>query len=58
MIRLDIEPLHWDNRCTLHRGAGYGADRWRRRIRQTRVVGNEKGVIPGVEKVRVTHGVM
>ena len=36
----------WDNRCLLHRGTPYDADRWRRRLRQTRVVGNESGVIP------------
>ena len=29
----------WDNRCLLHRGAGYDADRFRRRMRQTRVAG-------------------
>ncbi|MEM7684133.1 MAG: TauD/TfdA family dioxygenase, partial [Pseudomonadota bacterium] len=29
----------WDNRCLLHRGAGYDADRFRRRMRQTRVSG-------------------
>jgi alpha-ketoglutarate-dependent 2,4-dichlorophenoxyacetate dioxygenase len=29
----------WDNRCLLHRGTGYDADRYRRRMRQTRVVG-------------------
>jgi len=29
----------WDNRCLLHRGAGYDADRFRRRMRQTRVTG-------------------
>ena len=29
----------WDNRCLLHRGAGYNADRFRRRMRQTRVSG-------------------
>ncbi|MFN4090058.1 MAG: TauD/TfdA dioxygenase family protein [Alphaproteobacteria bacterium] len=29
----------WDNRCLLHRGAGYDADRWRRYMRQTRVTG-------------------
>jgi alpha-ketoglutarate-dependent 2,4-dichlorophenoxyacetate dioxygenase len=29
----------WDNRCVLHRGSGYDADRFRRRIRQTRVAG-------------------
>ncbi len=29
----------WDNRCLLHRGAGYDADRYRRYMRQTRVCG-------------------
>lgn len=29
----------WDNRCLLHRGAGYDADRFRRYMRQTRVKG-------------------
>jgi len=29
----------WDNRCLLHRGSGYDADKYRRRIRQTRVQG-------------------
>ena len=29
----------WDNRCLIHRGAGYDADKYRRRIRQTRVTG-------------------
>ncbi|MEM7221685.1 MAG: TauD/TfdA family dioxygenase [Pseudomonadota bacterium] len=29
----------WDNRCLLHRGTTYDADRWRRRMRQTRVCG-------------------
>ena len=29
----------WDNRCLLHRGTGYDADRYRRRMRQTRVRG-------------------
>ncbi len=41
------DTVIWDNRCLLHRGAGYDADRWRRRMRQTRVVGSEKGVVPG-----------
>lgn len=40
------DTVIWDNRCMLHRGTGYDADRWRRRMRQTRVVGSEKGVIP------------
>lgn len=29
----------WDNRCLLHRGVGYDADRYRRLMRQTRVRG-------------------
>ena len=43
----DVYSHHWspgdtviyDNRCMLHRGAGYDADRWRRYMRQTRVTG-------------------
>jgi alpha-ketoglutarate-dependent 2,4-dichlorophenoxyacetate dioxygenase len=33
------DTLMWDNRCLLHRGLGYDADRWRRLMRQTRVGG-------------------
>ncbi len=33
------ETVIWDNRCLLHRGTGYDADRWRQRMRQTRVAG-------------------
>jgi len=33
------QVVFWDNRCLLHRGAGYDADRFRRRMRQTRVCG-------------------
>ncbi|WP_417513161.1 TauD/TfdA dioxygenase family protein [Minwuia sp.] len=33
------ELVIWDNRCLLHRGAGYDADRYRRYMRQTRVTG-------------------
>jgi alpha-ketoglutarate-dependent 2,4-dichlorophenoxyacetate dioxygenase len=40
------DTVIWDNRCILHRGTGYDANRWRRRMRQTRVVGSDKGVIP------------
>jgi len=29
----------WDNRCLIHRGAGYDADKYRRRMRQTRIRG-------------------
>ena len=29
----------WDNRCLLHRGNGYDADKYRRRMRQTKVQG-------------------
>lgn len=38
------ETVIWDNRCILHRGTGYDADRWRRLLRQTRVVGDHRGV--------------
>lgn len=38
------ETVIWDNRCVLHRGTGYDADRWRRLLRQTRVVGERRGV--------------
>ena len=41
------DTVIWDNRCLLHRGTGYDADRWRRRMRQTRVMGSERGVVPG-----------
>ena len=34
------DTVMWDNRCTLHRGAGYDANRWRRLMRQTRVSGS------------------
>ena len=34
------DTVIWDNRCLLHRGTGYDADRWRRRMRQTRVAGS------------------
>ena len=34
------DTLIWDNRCLLHRGAGFDADRWRRLMRQTRVSGD------------------
>lgn len=33
------DTVFWDNRCTLHRGGGYDATKYRRRMRQTRVVG-------------------
>tara|TARA_E500000331_G_scaffold144451_1_gene140691 strand:- start:57 stop:929 length:873 start_codon:yes stop_codon:yes gene_type:complete len=36
----------WDNRCLLHRGSGYDADKHRRRMRQTRV----KGVGPTIDE--------
>jgi alpha-ketoglutarate-dependent 2,4-dichlorophenoxyacetate dioxygenase len=36
----------WDNRCLLHRGSGYDADKYRRRMRQTRV----KGVGPTLDE--------
>ncbi|NIO39444.1 MAG: hypothetical protein GTO41_04095 [Burkholderiales bacterium] len=34
------DTLIWDNRCLLHRGLGFDADRWRRLMRQTRVSGD------------------
>lgn len=34
------EVVIWDNRCLLHRGCGYDADKYRRYMRQTRVTGN------------------
>ena len=34
----------WDNRCLLHRGTGYDADRYRRYMRQTRVRGEESSL--------------
>lgn len=40
------DTVIWDNRCVLHRGMGFDADRWRRRMRQTRVTGTEVGEIP------------
>jgi len=33
------DTLFWDNRCVLHRGAGYDANKWRRLMRQSRVRG-------------------
>jgi alpha-ketoglutarate-dependent 2,4-dichlorophenoxyacetate dioxygenase len=33
------DTVIWDNRCVLHRGVGYDADRFRRYMRQTRVRG-------------------
>ncbi len=33
------DTVIWDNRCILHRGAGYDADRFRRHMRQSRVRG-------------------
>lgn len=33
------DTVIWDNRCVLHRGAGYDADRFRRHMRQSRVRG-------------------
>jgi len=34
------DTVIWDNRCLLHRGTGFDADRWRRLMRQTRVSGD------------------
>ena len=37
----------WDNRCVLHRGCGYDADKYRRRMHQTRV----RGRCPSIAEV-------
>ena len=37
----------WDNRCVLHRGCGYDANRYRRRMHQTRV----RGLCPSIAEV-------
>lgn len=34
------DTVIWDNRCILHRGTGYDADRYRRYMRQSRVRGS------------------
>jgi alpha-ketoglutarate-dependent 2,4-dichlorophenoxyacetate dioxygenase len=42
VLRHDWQPgelVIWDNRCLLHRGVGYDADKHRRYMRQTRVKG-------------------
>ena len=38
------DTVIWDNRCVMHRGVGYDADRWRRLMRQTRVAGEQTTV--------------
>ena len=40
------DTVIWDNRCILHRGTGYDADRYRRYMRQTRV----RGAGPTIEE--------
>lgn len=37
----------WDNRCILHRGCGYDAEKYRRRMHQTRV----RGVAPSIAEI-------
>lgn len=41
------DTVIWDNRCLLHRGMPYDADKWRRRMRQTRLRGELTGTLPG-----------
>ena len=36
------EVVFWDNRCLMHRGAGYDADKYRRYMRQTRTRDDEQ----------------
>jgi alpha-ketoglutarate-dependent 2,4-dichlorophenoxyacetate dioxygenase len=40
------DTIIWDNRCVLHRGTGYDADRFRRNMRQSRV----RGAVPTLEE--------
>jgi alpha-ketoglutarate-dependent 2,4-dichlorophenoxyacetate dioxygenase len=44
------EMMIWDNRCLLHRGCGYDADKYRRRMRQTRVRGRGPSIAEILEK--------
>ncbi len=46
------DVVFWDNRCLLHAGSGYDADRHRRYMRQTRVSGTCSSLQEGV---RPTH---
>ena len=39
----------WDNRCVLHRGCGYDADKYRRRMHQTRVRGRGPSIAESVD---------
>ncbi len=39
----------WDNRCVLHRGCGYDADKYRRRMHQTRVRGLKPSIAEAVD---------
>ena len=38
------DAMIWDNRCLLHRGCGYDAEKYRRRMHQTRV----RGLAPSI----------
>jgi alpha-ketoglutarate-dependent 2,4-dichlorophenoxyacetate dioxygenase len=38
------DMMIWDNRCILHRGCGYDADKYRRRMHQTRVRGRRPSI--------------
>ena len=38
------DMMIWDNRCVLHRGCGYDADKYRRRMHQTRVRGERPSI--------------
>jgi alpha-ketoglutarate-dependent taurine dioxygenase len=39
----------WDNRCILHHGCGYDADKYRRRMHQTRVRGRCPSIAESVD---------
>jgi len=44
----------WDNRCLLHRGCGYDADKYRRRMHQTRVRGRGPSIAETFANIGIT----
>ena len=43
------DVMIWDNRCILHRGCGYDADKYRRRMHQTRVRGRGPSIAETID---------
>jgi len=43
------DMMIWDNRCVLHRGCGYDADKYRRRMHQTRVRGRGPSIAEALD---------